>query len=715
MRLRRLIPLLFLVAPGIGALPLACGNDNVPSPFGPGAGGGGGEAGAQGSAGFNLDVDAGSMTDPTLGGPCEDDGQCDDRVECTHDSCDLELGRCRFQPEDADCDDGVYCNGAERCDVRDGCAFGEPVACSDDNTCTIDTCVEDTQSCRNDPRDADADGDPTRNCGGKDCDDGNPLVSSMVAEVCGNQRDDNCDGSVDEQDCATPEHDTCDAPFEVSAPGFYDVDLTGTVLDYPSSCATESEGFRDAVLLLDVPEGGPYDVDVTVKLDQGRLALGSADACGDVETLSCESSLPSPLGASVARLLLRGLPAGARPIYLAADVEATAQVYVDFRAAEAQLGELCEDAQPLLAGGAPLLLRLPGYDADVDSACGPDTGDAFVSFTLEQNSDITLIAEAQAELGLPVLSLLDASCQNELTCRKGQPGRLFVRDLPAGSYFVAVAATGFDDVSVRLETAEVSAAPPGEGCGEAQPLILGVEALADLSLHEDAVDPGCLVGAPDVTFGFELEGKSDVALIGRFSDGDLGAVSIADLACAESYTCSTGLGTQRARRYGLAAGSYRAIIESAYGNPVGLSWFERPALAMVHVPFADDCEALVTVPEVGGRFSGNTSNAFADFDAGCDVGGQDEGGAPDQLLKLHLSEPRRVIFDMQGSSFETMLSIREGTFCPGAELPQACAPGYQAGKSYLDLDLQAGDYFIQIDGYDGDSGAWKLDVFTAPL
>jgi hypothetical protein len=223
------------------------------------------------------------------------------------------------------------------------------------------------------------------------------------------------------------------------------------------------------------------------------------------------------------------------------------------------------------------------------------------------------------------------------------------------------------------------------------------------------------VGAPDATFAFELDGKRDVALIGRFSEGDPGAVSIADPACAQSLTCSMGLGTRRAKRYGLAAGSYRAVIESAYGNPVGLSWFERPALATVHVPFADDCEALVTVPEVGGRFSGNTSNAFADFSAGCDVGGQLEGGAPDQMLKLHLNDPHRVIFDMEGSSYETMLSIREGTFCPGAELPLACAPGYREGKSYLDLELPAGDYFIQIDGYDGDSGAWRLDVFTAPL
>jgi hypothetical protein len=77
--------------------------------------------------------------------------------------------------------------------------------------------------------------------------------------------------------------------------------------------------------------------------------------------------------------------------------------------------------------------------------------------------------------------------------------------------------------------------------------------------------------------------------------------------------------------------------------------------------------------------------------------------------------PHRVIFDMQGSDYATMLSVREGRFCPGAELPDACTRTFRGAPSYLDLDLQAGDYFVQIDGYDGASGPWKLDVFTAPL
>lgn len=669
----------------------------------------------QGNAGLMLTVDGGDAVDPTVGGPCEDDGQCDDHLDCTHDSCDETLGRCRFTPDDKTCDDGVYCDGAERCDVRNGCVSGEVVACSDNNTCTIDACVEATQTCRHDPRDADGDGDPTLNCGGQDCDDNDPLVSSKAAEVCGNKKDDNCNGSIDEAGCVAPEYDTCKTALQVTQRGYYDIDLTATALDNPTTCATEMAGFRDAVLEITIPKGGPFDLDVTAKLDTGKLSLGTAQSCGDMTSASCEPSFVSPQGPSVARLLLRGLQAGTYPLYVAADSEATVQVHVDWRAAEPLVGDLCEDAVTLTANGEPALFRLPGYTADVASACQPLTGDAFATFTLEEASDITLIAEAQNDLGTPVISLLDDQCRHEATCRHSQPGRLFQRNLAPGTYRVMVAATGPDDVSVRLETGPVTDAPPGEGCDAALPLVAGVEQVVDLQDHDDAVNPKCLAGAPDASFEFKLDGKRDVALIGRFSDGDQGAVSLANGTCTTNQACSTGLETQRTLRYGLNPGTYRAVIESASGNPVGLSWFERPAVAAVTVPFADNCDQLVTIPEVGGRFSGSTSNAFPDFSAGCDVGGQSEGGAPDQILKLTLSAPRRVIFDMQGSAYETMLSVRQGKFCPGVELPLACAPGYVAQRSYLDLELQSGDYFVQIDGYNGAAGAWKLDVFTAPL
>ena len=70
----------------------------------------------------------------------------------------------------------------------------------------------------------------------------------------------------------------------------------------------------------------------------------------------------------------------------------------------------------------------------------------------------------------------------------------------------------------------------------------------------------------------------------------------------------------------------------------------------------------------------------------------------------------RVILDMLGSSYATLLDVRKGPDCPGTEVPLACAAGYFVQRSFLDLTLSAGTYFLQIDGYAGQAGPWFLDV-----
>jgi len=48
---------------------------------------------------------------------------------------------------DADCDDGTWCNGQERCDAVNGCQAGTPPDCSDGVACTVDSCSEASDSC----------------------------------------------------------------------------------------------------------------------------------------------------------------------------------------------------------------------------------------------------------------------------------------------------------------------------------------------------------------------------------------------------------------------------------------------------------------------------------------------------------------------------------------------------------------------------------------
>ena len=101
------------------------------------------------------------------------------------------------------CDDGVFCNGAERCE--DGrCVAGEPVVCDDGIDCTSDTCDETRWACRYDAADADADGHADAACIdargrplGDDCDDADASRNPEAPEVCDEgQVDEDCDPST---------------------------------------------------------------------------------------------------------------------------------------------------------------------------------------------------------------------------------------------------------------------------------------------------------------------------------------------------------------------------------------------------------------------------------------------------------------------------------------------------------------------------------------
>ena len=73
---------------------------------------------------------------------------CSDGVACTVDSCDETIKACVNTPNNALCDDGLYCNGAETCNVTLGCQLGTPVVCNDGNECTTDTCSEALKACQ---------------------------------------------------------------------------------------------------------------------------------------------------------------------------------------------------------------------------------------------------------------------------------------------------------------------------------------------------------------------------------------------------------------------------------------------------------------------------------------------------------------------------------------------------------------------------------------
>ena len=68
-----------------------------------------------------------------------------------------------------------------------------------------------------------------------------------------------------------------------------------------------------------------------------------------------------------------------------------------------------------------------------------------------------------------------------------------------------------------------------------------------------------------------------------------------------------------------------------------------------------------------------------------------------------------VVFDMEGSTYTTLLSVREGALCPGLESTNACYVGFEASRSFLDRVLPAGTYWVIVDGFNAmSSGAFTL-------
>lgn len=690
----------------------------VPSPFQQQ------EAGASDAAPpADAAIEADESGDALTGKVCTIDEDCDDEISCTFDACDTELRRCKNTPDDLSCQNGRYCDGQERCDPKLGCREGEPVTCSDIETCTIDKCVEQSATCEHVLRDMDGDGDPDYHCtGGSDCNDLDGSINSKAPEVCANKKDDNCDGQVDEEPCTVGKYDTCSEPLLLQSGKAELVAMAGAKLDYSGSCVpTGSYSVRDIVGAISVPAGSSMDLDVIAKVTQGATYTAVASQCADpASELGCAPGASSPSAGMVSRLLTRALPEGAYPVYVWTDGGAQdVLVSATLRPAQpAPTNETCASASPITPGAA-VTAEILDCMRDLDTSCGAVAGDLVYKFETTEAHDVRVFASSADGVGNPVIGLRAEPCidkSSELSCASGASPVVFVRSLPAGVYYVDVSASAPSMIQFTVMLFPPTVAPADESCASAPSMEPGKTLGVTLQDHTDDVKATCLGGAPDAAYALSLSELSDVLVVGRISQNDYGAVSLllpqceaADLvACAASSPSPV-----RTSAHALADGDYRVVIETQKGDPTQLTAFVRPAQAPVFVLFSETCGDAQPIGPQGGFFQGNTSNAAAHYAAGCDQAGGSAVGAPDQMLKLELSAKKRVVFDMRGSDYRTLLNVRKGPACPGQELQNSCSVGYYDQRSYLDLILDAGQYWVQVDGFYGETGQWFLDVFVA--
>ncbi|MGE0787133.1 MAG: putative metal-binding motif-containing protein [Sandaracinaceae bacterium] len=115
---------------------------------------------------------------------------CDDMLTCTMDSCDGATDACVHAPNDVLCNNGLACDGQETCDPSvagpgSGCVGGAPPDCDDMVACTADACTEPMGLCIHSGTDSDGDGHVAMGClMGDDCDDARGNVHPGAPELC---------------------------------------------------------------------------------------------------------------------------------------------------------------------------------------------------------------------------------------------------------------------------------------------------------------------------------------------------------------------------------------------------------------------------------------------------------------------------------------------------------------------------------------------------
>ncbi len=154
---------------------------------------------------------------------------CSDGVGCTDDSCNEGTDSCDNVANDANCDNGLFCDGSETCDSVSDCQAGTAVDCNDGVGCTDDSCNEGTDSCDNTANDANCDNsvfcDGAETCDpGLDCQAGAaPSCDDGVGctdDSC-NAGTDSCDNIANDANCDNGAFcdgaETCDPALDCQA------------------------------------------------------------------------------------------------------------------------------------------------------------------------------------------------------------------------------------------------------------------------------------------------------------------------------------------------------------------------------------------------------------------------------------------------------------------------------------------------------------------
>jgi hypothetical protein len=678
-------------------------------------------------------VDAGppdsSTSDPDAGTPRDagsdpDSGPPDSGPPPTECNLDNTLGNlCSF---DSQCDDGCFCNGVERC-FEGTCEAARGNPCNDRIDCTADSCTEeahctrvaddsvcnDTDDCTLDfcdlaigcdytVRDFDGDGFTDGYCGGDDCDDTLIDVHPEASEVCDNWVDDDCNGLRDvAEDSCTPTNDTCATadiiPAETRS---YAVSTRGMRFDYGLSCNSGGGGFTpDAVFQITIPDDELNGRDLRVQVGGGGpfesssvVAIRRMDQCEDGPDVRCSG---------MGNVLARSLAPGDYAIIVQSSSTARAMnMHVTVSdPTEIPPVDVCDAGTEVIRESGTFRGRWEDTSDNYTVTCsmagmgGGSDGPADISITEDSGAAVALVTD----------------CSNTTTTRRCVSSASFeslrVRNLEAGTYYILVEPPPWTS-TVEWALRVTITRPPmprrmGDWCDE--PIEV---ALAGVPPDETGTGTGMLAAdmeldgsntctgmrgdpsARDVYYHFTLTETRDVTL--GFADLGFASYTYAlwNGTCGSlaELRCRSLFGETTDRILSLPAGEYFVTIAS--------SSIVSPELTVTTstptpVPANDRCDGAIDISTM--------MSAGTLVDAGDDTLACGDFGMVDIFYSFVVSEPSFVFVAANTTEGAGTLAVSIRDSC-SASSTIACGtdPGGSAGVS-AELEARAEPYIVVVE------------------
>jgi hypothetical protein len=355
--------------------------------------------------------------------------------------------------------------------------------------------------------------------------------------------------------------------------------------------------------------------------------------------------------------------------------------------------DLCEDAYRI-SGGGEHLLSLRGASADYALGCAT-TGmrEVAVRLSLEEESDLTLTARgrsADGEAESTALSLR-RDCQDilsEIECASGVDVQARLRTVEAGEYFVLVAATAADQVTLLVELDEPSQAPGNPTCDSPLDVSDGGRFLGDFVDVSDDYAAACGFGdSADLTYRFTLQEKRDVLLSATATeDAQRMNVDVRET-CEDpdsSLRCLAGFPAQ-GRLYSLAAGTYYLVVEGPSYREIDFDLdisFHDPGPP----PPGDSCAEPAALPPDTPLY-GDLADKQDLAETGCGHFYRDT------IYGFDVEEPIDLLLRADGGESVMVLAVQESCGDPDSEL--LCTSGRLALKRLRNLD--PGRYYVVVE------------------